>query len=103
MVLGRSRVKTPPAFPRALTSQPADWHLSTGHPIYETNVDLSGAFPGYVERGGRLDHVHYKSVVDDVHRLVSIVEDKGSKAVGGFFNLHMSHVLTFRFRLRRAQ
>ena len=56
MVLGRSRVKTPPAFPRALTSQPADWHLSTGHPIYETNVDLSGAFPGYVERGGRLDH-----------------------------------------------
>ncbi|MEZ4624944.1 MAG: hypothetical protein R2843_09185 [Thermomicrobiales bacterium] len=55
MVLGRSRVKTPPAFPRALTSQPAEWHL--GRPsIYETNVDLSGAFPGYVERGGRLDH-----------------------------------------------
>lgn len=56
MVLGRTRVKTHPAFPRALSSQPGDWQFSAGSPLYESMVDLSGAFPGYVERGARLEH-----------------------------------------------
>jgi hypothetical protein len=57
MVLGRSRVKTSPAFPRALTSHSGDWRFSAGTPIYEASVDLDGAFPGYVERGSRAEHV----------------------------------------------
>ncbi len=55
MVLGRSRVKTQPAFPRALTAQPSHWH-ATGAPLYEATVDLTGAFPGYIEHGARFDH-----------------------------------------------
>ena len=56
MVLGRSRVKTQPAFPRALTAQPTEWRFAAGAPLYESMVDLTGAFPGYIERGARIEH-----------------------------------------------
>ena len=56
MVLGRSRAKTQPAFPQGISSPAAEWRVISSTPIYETTAELEGAFPGYVERGGRLEH-----------------------------------------------
>ncbi|MGH2548697.1 MAG: hypothetical protein ACRDHN_04875, partial [Thermomicrobiales bacterium] len=61
MVLGlsRGRMRTSAAAQLAI---PADtsWHDSAGSLVYETTCEITGAFPGYTDQGGRIEHAQVR-------------------------------------------